>query len=396
MVNILEKHKRAILFLNIMLPFLLGIGIDLYVPSLPAISLYFHAATHLVQWTITSYMLGYGVSQLFWGAASDHFGRRPILLISLSFYFLMTISTLFANSIEIFILARLLQGVALGGIGSVCRAVVTDSFTEKDLISAMSSLSASWAMGPIIGPFIGGYLQHYFNWQANFVFYATYALLLLFYIYFLVPETLRTPSPKSIPHLLHQYRSVLVDSTFIRVTVGLSFMYSILVLFNIVGPFLIQSTLHYSAVIYGYVALMMGFAYFLGNVVNRFLMNFFDGHIIIWRGLFCAILSVIVAIVLSLFFKASLFIIVTPIFFLFMFMGMVFPNQMSEILGKFSHIGGIASSIYGSVAVTIVSLITMIGSSLSTQTQFALLLTYFILLLFVVLLFNVRRVKVLG
>ena len=56
-------------------------GTDIYVPSLPAISHAFHISTTLAQTSVAIYILGYGVGQLIVGPISDHYGRRPIVII---------------------------------------------------------------------------------------------------------------------------------------------------------------------------------------------------------------------------------------------------------------------------------------------------------------------------
>ncbi len=58
-----------------------GLSIDIFVPSLPVISHYFGATKSLAQLSITMYMLGMGVMQLFSGSISDSFGlKKPFLL----------------------------------------------------------------------------------------------------------------------------------------------------------------------------------------------------------------------------------------------------------------------------------------------------------------------------
>lgn len=387
MVTIAKDKKRAILILNVILPFLLGIGIDLYVPSFPAIGRYFHVESHWVQWTITAYMLGYGSGQFLLGIISDFIGRRPVLLGSLFAYLMVTIVAIFASSIHLLILMRLLQGLAVGGVGAVCRTIVTDSFTGDDLTKAMSYLSASWAMGPILGPFIGGYLQHYFNWQASFVFYALYALFLIIYILAVVPETNRVIHKPEMRVFFSQLKSVLTHATFVRFTLGLSLIYGILVLFNMIGPYLVQVTLHYTAVDYGHIALLMGFGYFLGNMANRWLIQYFSGEQIVRVGMGVSIALMLLALALDYFIPLRLSIVIVPIFLMFISCGIVFPNKISVALGEFSHIGGVASSIFGSIAVGMVSLITIFGALLPTTSAWPLALVYLVLLLVAAFLF---------
>jgi len=65
------SQRRHVFFLLFAAPFLMGMGVDLYVPSLPAITNYFHVLPSLVQLTIALYIFGYGVGQSFLGILSD-------------------------------------------------------------------------------------------------------------------------------------------------------------------------------------------------------------------------------------------------------------------------------------------------------------------------------------
>ena len=69
-----------ILGLVVLMTPLSGAGIDIYVPSLPSMTEYFNTTPALIQLTITMYLLGYGSAQLAMGAASEVFGRRPVVV----------------------------------------------------------------------------------------------------------------------------------------------------------------------------------------------------------------------------------------------------------------------------------------------------------------------------
>jgi len=82
------KRPRT-LALTLLLSFLSTLGpfsLDMYLPSLPDIGLDLHASTLQVQLTISSYLFGSAVGQIFYGPVSDRLGRRPVLLWALVFY----------------------------------------------------------------------------------------------------------------------------------------------------------------------------------------------------------------------------------------------------------------------------------------------------------------------
>ncbi len=74
-----KKEQKKFVLVLFLVGFLMGLGVDLYVPSLPSITRYFNVSPSSVQLTISLYMLGYGIAQIFFGILSDSLGRKKIL-----------------------------------------------------------------------------------------------------------------------------------------------------------------------------------------------------------------------------------------------------------------------------------------------------------------------------
>src|SRR5688572_4135606 len=69
--------------LTLLLAMLTGIGplsVDMYLASLPSIGRLLDAPTSQVQLTISAYLIGFAIAQIFHGPLSDRHGRRPVLL----------------------------------------------------------------------------------------------------------------------------------------------------------------------------------------------------------------------------------------------------------------------------------------------------------------------------
>jgi DHA1 family bicyclomycin/chloramphenicol resistance-like MFS transporter len=381
------SQKRKVIILNIFVPFLMGIGIDLYVPSLPAIKHYFLVPTHLVQLTIGFYLLGYGAGQVFLGVLSDSFGRRKILLISAIFYTMVSLLAALSPNIYILNLCRLLQGLSVAGIGAVCRALPADCFTGIDLAKAMAYISTSWALGPIVGPFIGGYLQHFFNWQANFYFFAIYGLFILIYAFLTLPETnlhLQSFHPVKI---YNSIKTIVTHPVFILGATLLSLVFACLVIFNVVAPFLIQTVLKFSVIAYGHMALLLGFGYFLGNFLSRFALSYFKPMQIVLFGLSSALLMSLAMICLGIFIPMNIYIIFIPVLLLLFSCGFVYPSMMAKCVGLFPKIAGTASAVFGTLTALGCFSMSIFATTLKTTSQMPMALSYFTLLLICLILF---------
>lgn len=379
-MELTEKERRHISVFNIIVPFLVGIAIDLYVPSLPDIVRYFHTSTHLVQFTISLYMLGYGIGQLMLGILSDSLGRRKIFLWSLVFFILVSLLAAWSWNIYQLIVCRFLQGLGIAGIGVSRRALAADCFSGEELTRAMTVISTSWALGPIIGPYIGGYLQHYFNWRANFYFFAFYGAVIFLMTHRTLPETNQYRMPLHFKKIGQSMKRIILHKAFLFGVIVLSLTYSMLVMFNTVAPFLIRNQLHYSAISYGRIALFMGFGYFIGNLSNRFLIRFFKALSLAEFAFYSALLIAIVMLILAKNLVLNLYIVIIPAFLIFLCCGLVFPNLMSKCMGLFPKNAGTASALFGVAVAGGVFLMTTFATTLNTTTQAPLVIAYVVII----------------
>ena len=76
-----------------------------------------------MKFTLTTYMLGFAVGQLFYGPLSDRFGRRPVVLVGVAFFTLTSIGCAFAPSIAGLIGLRILQGLGAASGAVLGRAL---------------------------------------------------------------------------------------------------------------------------------------------------------------------------------------------------------------------------------------------------------------------------------
>ncbi len=383
--------KRNIIIYLILTAFLIGSCIDLYVPSLPAISSYFNVSNALVKLSISMYMLGYSLGQLMLSFIADSFGRKKIIYASVFIFVGISFLAAFSPSIYFLNFYRLIQGMSIAGLAIVCRALATDCFTGKKLTMSVTYISTSWALGPVLGPFIGGYLQHFFNWQADFYYFGIYGLVIFVYTILLLPETNRYVQPFHPIKVGKIIKMILTHKIFILISFFLSLLYGVLIIFNIVGPFLIQVLLKYSPVQYGHMALLLGFGYFLGNLLNRFLINHFEPLKIAFLALLMTLLISVVLTFIDILFTINIYIIIAPIFLLFFFCGLVFPNMMAKVLSVFPKNAGVASSIYGTILTAGVFFITLLATILKTTSLIPLAATYVALIVICVMIFFVFK-----
>ena len=162
--------ERMIFFICIMIA-LAQAGLVLYTPAFSMMSGVFHVSARLIKFTLTAYLFGFGISQLFYGPLSDRYGRKKILLVAMFIFCVGCLWTIFSNNYDGLLLSRIIQGVGAGGCMTLSRAILRDSFDGKDYLYAASFLSAGFAIGLGVAPIIGGHLLYFFLGNLNLYFY---------------------------------------------------------------------------------------------------------------------------------------------------------------------------------------------------------------------------------
>lgn len=371
-----KSQKQRIFFLILFVIPLAGAGVDIHVPSLPSIMTFFHATSLDVKNSVTYYLLGYGIGQLVVGSISDSIGRKSFLLLGSLVYALACLSSIFMHTVTYFLVSRFIQGIAVAGPGIAIKACISDVFQDKELEKVSTYATVAWAGGPILAPFIGGYLQYYISWKACFIFLSCYALLIAIVTACIFSETKVKKEPLHLLAIAKNYGRVLTHSVFLGGTVVAGVVYAIMAVFNVMGPFIIQASLHYNAIDFGHVALSLGLAWFFGGMLNRFFLVYASTQKIFVVGL-------VIWCVFQIIFMFSLpelpFILTTvliPILLIYVLGGMINPSVFAIVLGQFPELGGTVNAISGVSMMIVASLVTSIASQFNTESQISLITIY--------------------
>ncbi len=136
------------------------IGGAMVFPLIPFYALKFHASATTIGMIIASFFIAQLVSAPLWGRVSDHYGRRPALLIGLSASTAAFFVFGFANSVWLLFLCRIVQGLG-GGTTGVLQAYVSDSVPPEDRARSLGWLSAGTNVGTMIGPVVGSFATYW-------------------------------------------------------------------------------------------------------------------------------------------------------------------------------------------------------------------------------------------
>jgi MFS family permease len=251
---------------------------------------------------------------------------------------------------------RVIQGIAVALIVVSKRAFFIDLYAGNTLKHYTSLFSIMWATAPIIAPFLGGFLQHYFGWESNFYFLAltTVVLLLLELIY--SGETLKSPQVFKASSLLNVYASKLKTFDFSVSLLILGSAFSMVIVFNMASPFIIEHVFHESAVTIGYCSLLSGLAILVGGLVSKCFIN--QSLYAKMRVVAPLLIILATAMVSMMYYAPSLVTFIALVILLHMASGFTFNTFYTFALGRFSSHAGIVSGITGGGTYIITSILS--------------------------------------
>src|SRR5579863_476363 len=185
----IEPNSAALTVLLGALTALGPMSMDIYLVSVPTMTEAFHTSVAQVQLTLSLYMAGFALGQLFYGPISDGLGRRPALIIGLGMHVAASLVCALSQDIDTMIWARLFQSTGVCGAFVVSRAVVRDLHTRERAARLLSYMGMVTGVAPIAAPILGSYLHVTFGWRSNFFFVTAYGLASLLAVVFLFAET---------------------------------------------------------------------------------------------------------------------------------------------------------------------------------------------------------------
>lgn len=301
-----NSHQRQLSdskFLIVILAGLVAFGplsIDMYLPSLTAITEDLGASISDIKQTITFFLFGFSIGMFFYGPLSDHYGRRVLLIIGISIYLIATAGTIFTDNGQSLFSWRLLQ--ALGGASAsvIARAIVRDLFAVHDAAKILSIMHVITMLATLIAPIIGSYLTTFFSWRAIFVFLFIFALLALLAALFKLKESLpKEERNKSVTSALMSYLDIIKNRRAMGYIGSMSMTFAGMFVYITASPFVYMDYFDLSAQVYAYLFGLNIFSIMLMVIFNAKFIKRIGPQTMIMIGTSLALLSSISMIILN-------------------------------------------------------------------------------------------------
>lgn len=343
----LDRTTSPHIFTLIVITGLGALSMNIFLPSLPAMTAYFDTEYRLMQLSVSLYLGVNAVLQVVIGPISDRFGRRPVILWGTAAFLLATAGCLLASNIEVFLVFRMMQAVIVTGL-VLGRAVVRDMHEDAEAASKIGYVTMGMAIVPMIGPGIGGTLEETFSWHANFWLLLVLGAAIMALVWADLGETARAQST-SFKAQFREYPELLASRRFWGYCLTAAFASG--AFFSYLGgaPYVGSEVYGLSA---GEVGLYFGapaLGYFFGNGISgRYSIKVGINDMILWGTIASAIGMSLSMLVYLAGWQSAL------TFFGFMTFvgfgnGMVLPNATSGMLSVRPHLAGTASGLGGAI-----------------------------------------------
>lgn len=317
------------------------IAIDTYIPSIPNIAKHFDVSIEKIELTLSIFLIGFSIGQVFGGIFSDRIGRRKssiIGLVGFSFFsFLIILST---DVLQLWIF-RFFEAFFGGFVVVNSNAIVRDMFHGKEAAKIFSLIGTVRSIAPLAAPAIGAFIIHFYSWKYVFLFLCCYSL----FIAFIVFKTLKETFTYTKQNVIESYKTVLKDKMAMKAMLVLALGFSGFFILIAKSSFIY---IEYFNISTDYFPFFFGLNFIILVLmirVNVIMLKYFTQLDLIK----IALIIQVIAGSLFAYFSSSLTLIPTMILIAsyMSMMAFVFGNSMALAMEHFSKNAGVASSVIG-------------------------------------------------
>jgi DHA1 family bicyclomycin/chloramphenicol resistance-like MFS transporter len=321
----------------------------MFLPSMPNMADEFGAADSTMQLAVTLFIICFAGSQLFYGPASDRYGRRPLLLLGLAIFIVGSLVALSATSVWMLIAGRILQGLGGGAGPAIGQAIVLDIYGRERAGRVIGLMAIALPLAPAIAPIIGGFLHDAFGWHSVFITLSVLGAVLAVAYRSLLPETnpRQAGAARGFGSLGSEYRQLLSNRTFATYALIMGLMFGGQLVFISSSSFVLIDELGLSARMYGLSFGFVAAGIMAGATLAARLVPRSSAHRVVILGVTTATASSGLLAVLAWAGVHHVAAVLGPMFFVAIGLGLTRAPALASALVPFTAIAGLASATLG-------------------------------------------------
>lgn len=317
--------------------------IHLYFPVIPVVKVALNLSAAEAQLTFSIALFCMAFATLAYGALSDRYGRKPLLLSGLCIFLFGSLVAFAAESIAMMIVGRALQAVGAACGVTLVRAIASDVYGPGGIVKAIAYLTMFSTLGPMISPMVGGILIDTLGWRSVFGFALLVGSIILVGAYVVVPETRAPGSPKR--NYFRSYLELLTQIRFLAFVMQSGFSTGTFLVIATASSGFMKELLDRPSAEFGLYFLMFPVGFLCGSFISSRLSGRVVNENMVLTGATLSLMAVAVQSGFLLFGHVSPLVLFLPGFFVTLAQGIALPFGQAAAMAVNPQLVGMAAGL---------------------------------------------------
>ncbi|MAZ15843.1 MAG: Bcr/CflA family drug resistance efflux transporter [Ahrensia sp.] len=324
------------------------LSMALYTPAMPMLVEAFDTTHSVIKITLTAYFAGFALSQLAAGPFADALGRRRSTIIFIGVYILGSLAAVLAPTVEILIVARLVQGVGAAIGITVSRAIIRDLYTGERGARLFNLVAIAMASAPAFGPAIGGVTMRIAGWHAIFVLMVMFGFFIGGIAIFALRETIVPDVSRLRPlNILRAYKALAANAEFLTASIVIASATGMFYAQATLLPFVMMDAVGLTPTEFGFSMLFQSGTFMFGSLTMRLLLRWWTPSRLVVPGLCLIVAGSIGLATAPHLLGASLLTVMLPVAVSAFGVAYILPYMLMAGMRPFPHIAGQAAALTG-------------------------------------------------
>jgi DHA1 family bicyclomycin/chloramphenicol resistance-like MFS transporter len=318
--------------------------IHLYFPVIPVVKVALRLSDAEAQLTFSIALFCMAFATLAYGALSDRYGRRPLLLSGLSIFLFGSVIAFLADSIAMMVAGRSLQAIGAACGVTLVRTIASDVYGPGRLAKAIAYLTMFYTLGPMVSPIVGGLLIDTLGWRSVFGFALLVGSLILAGAYLAIPETRSAERPAQ-QNMLRSYFELLGQIRFSAFVLQTGFSTGTFLTIATASSGFMKELLDRPSVEFGLYFLLFPLGFLFGSFISTRLSGRVVNENMVMAGATLSILAVCAQSAFLLSGHINPLVLFVPGFFVTMAQGISLPFGQAAAMAVNPQLVGMAAGL---------------------------------------------------